>query len=146
MKSNWNMTRSDSKCSPVHKYCLIIINCTIIMNTNSQFSRNVYAISNRIWCNIHLRHTTTEKYYNNGRGGYFRFDYDNNMSYRLRAGNMLTTPPHDTVQAFTCSKAHEQSCMMMIMEGNKMTQTEYLKAIMYSAYEIPHKLYTISGN
>ena len=30
--------------------------------------------------NKHLRHTTTEKYENNGKGGYFRFD--DNMSYR----------------------------------------------------------------
>ena len=30
----------------------------------------------------HLRHTTTEKYDNNGKGGYFRFDDDNHMSYR----------------------------------------------------------------
>ena len=52
------------------------------MKTNSRFSRNVYAISDRIWCNKHLRHTTTEKYDNNGKGGYFRFDDDNNMSYR----------------------------------------------------------------
>ena len=35
------------------------------MKTNSPFSRNVYAISDRIWCNKHLRHTTTEKYDNN---------------------------------------------------------------------------------
>ena len=36
---------------------------------------------------------------------------------------------------------------MMIMEGSKMYQTEYnLKAIMYSAYVAPHKLYNISGN
>ena len=28
-----------------------------------------------------LRHTTTEKY-NNEKGGYFRFNDDNNMSYR----------------------------------------------------------------
>ena len=59
----------------------LIINCTI-MKTNSWFSRNVYAISDRIWCNKHLRHTTTEKYDNNGKDGYFRFDGDNNMSYR----------------------------------------------------------------
>ena len=43
--------------------------------------RNVYTISDRIWCNKHLRHTTTEKYENNGKGGYFQFDDDNNMSY-----------------------------------------------------------------
>ena len=52
------------------------------MKTNSRFSRNVYVISDRIWCNKHLRHTTTEKYGNHGKGRYFRFDYDNNMSYR----------------------------------------------------------------
>ena len=52
------------------------------MKTNSRFSRNVYAISDRIWCNKHLRHTTTEKYDNNEKVGYFGFDDDNNMSYR----------------------------------------------------------------
>ena len=29
-------------------------------------------------CNKHLKHTTTEKYDNNGKGWYFRFDDDNN--------------------------------------------------------------------
>ena len=52
------------------------------MKTNSRLARNVYAVSDIIWCNKHLRHTTTEKYDNNRKGGYFRFDYDNNMSYR----------------------------------------------------------------
>ena len=52
------------------------------MKTNPPFSRNVYAISDRIWHNKHLSHTTTEKYDNNGKGGYFRFDDDNNMSYK----------------------------------------------------------------
>ena len=60
----------------------LIINGTILMKTNSWFSWNVCTISDRIWCNKHLRHTTTEKYENNGKGGYFRFDDDNNMSYR----------------------------------------------------------------
>ena len=60
----------------------LIINCTIQMKTNSQFSRNVYTTSDRIWCNKHLRQTTTEKHENNGKGGYFRFDDDNNMSYK----------------------------------------------------------------
>ena len=33
------------------------------------------------------------------------------------------------------------------MEGSKMSKTEYnLKAIMYSAYDTPHKLRNISGN
>ena len=54
---------------------VLIINCTIIM-------RNVYAVSNRIWCNKQPRHTTTEKHDNNGKDGYFRFDYDNIISYR----------------------------------------------------------------
>ena len=58
----------------------LIINCTILMNTNSRYSRNVYTISDRIWCNKHIMHTTTEKYENNGKGGYFRFDDDNNMN------------------------------------------------------------------
>ena len=44
----------------------LIRNCTIIIKIKSRFSRKVYAISDRIWCNKHLRHTTTEKYYNNG--------------------------------------------------------------------------------
>ena len=59
----------------------LIINCTIMIKTNSRFSRNVYAIRNRIWCNNHLRQTTTETYDTNEKGGYFRFDDDNNMSY-----------------------------------------------------------------
>ena len=58
----------------------LIINCTTIMKTKSRFSRNVYAISDRIWCNKHLRHTTTEKY-DNGKGWYFRFDDDNNIFF-----------------------------------------------------------------
>ena len=57
------------------------------MKTNSRFSRNTYAISDRIWWNKHLRHTTTEKYDHNGKGGYFRFDDDNNTSYYI-------TPSH----------------------------------------------------
>ena len=52
-----------------------------MVRTKSQFSRNVYAIPDRIWCNKHLRHTTTEKYDNNGKVLYFRFD-DDNMSYK----------------------------------------------------------------
>ena len=52
------------------------------METNSRFARNVYAISDRVLCNKHLTHTATEKYDNNGKGAYLRFDYDNNMSYR----------------------------------------------------------------
>ena len=61
---------------------VLIINCTIIIKRNSRFSRNVYAINDSIWCNKHLRHTTTEKYDKNGKGVYFRLDDDNNMGYR----------------------------------------------------------------
>ena len=60
----------------------VIINCTLIMKTNFRVSQNVYSISDRIWCNKHLRHTTTQKYENNGKGGYFRFVDDNNICYR----------------------------------------------------------------
>ena len=36
---------------------------------------------------------------------------------------------------------------MMIMEGSNMSKTEYgLKAIIYSAYDKPHKLCNISRN
>ena len=88
------------------KHIRIFALIMIIMKTNSRFSRNVYPNSqtneitgyrcmetqsmvndikretSRSWCNKHLRHTTTEKYDNNGKVGYFRFDDDNNMSYR----------------------------------------------------------------
>ena len=53
-----------------------------MMRINSQFSWIIYAISDRIWHNKHLRHTTTEKYDNNGKVWYFRFDDDSNMSYK----------------------------------------------------------------
>ena len=62
-----------------------------MMRTKSQFSRVVYAIRDRIWCNKHLRHTATEKYEYNGKGGYFRFDDDNNMSYE-HVRNRLDSP------------------------------------------------------
>ena len=144
------------------------------MKTNSRFSRNVYAISNRIWCNKHLWHTTTENYDNSGKGEYFGFDDDDNISYihvlsityDERASWTHTAPyivmkikgnrkdskhiNHTSTRHYKHLHvviAHEQSCMMMIMEGSKMPQTEYdLKAIMYYAFDKPHKLYNISGN
>ena len=61
---------------------LLILNCTIVMKTQSRFFPNVYAISDRIWCNTHLRHTPTEKYDDNLKGWCVRFDDDNNMNYR----------------------------------------------------------------
>ena len=54
-----------------------------MMRTKSQFSRNVYAIRDKIRCNKHLRHTTTEKYDNNVKDWYFRFDDDNKMSKKF---------------------------------------------------------------
>ena len=44
----------------------LIINCIIIMKTKARFSPNVYATSDKIWCNKHLRHTATDKYDNDG--------------------------------------------------------------------------------
>ena len=38
-------------------------------------------MTDKIWWYNHLRHTTTEKYENNGKGWYFPFDDDNKMSY-----------------------------------------------------------------
>ena len=37
------------------------------VKTKHRLSRNVYAISDRIWCNKRLRQTTTEKYDNDGK-------------------------------------------------------------------------------
>ena len=35
---------------------------------------------------------------------------------------------------------------MMVMDGSKMSKPEYdVKAIMYSAYDTPHKLYNMRG-
>ena len=48
----YKQTNKIAKTKRVRLFALII-NCTIIMKTNSRFSRNVYAISNRIWCNKH---------------------------------------------------------------------------------------------
>ena len=64
----------------------LIIHCTIITKTNSRFYRNVYAISDRIWCNKHLRHTTTKKCDNNGKSGYFRVDDDHNAHFIVNGG------------------------------------------------------------
>ena len=76
------------------------------MKTNLRFSRNVCTISDRTWCNKHLRHTTTEKYEKNGKGGYFRFDVDNNMSYRyilsitlLKRASWTPTTPYCIIQS-----------------------------------------------
>ena len=60
---------------------------------------------------------------------------------------MLDTPPqeklHMHLQIFnTC----EHYCIIMIMVGSKMSKTEYdLKAMMYPAYDTPHKQCNIKG-
>ena len=61
---------------------------------------------------------------------------------------MLDTPPQDKVyRHLYVLNACEQSCIMMIMVGNKMSKTKNdLKAIMYPAYDTPHKLCNIGGN
>ena len=42
--------------------------------------------------------------------------------------------------------ASEQSCIMMIMGGSKMSKREYdLKAITDPAYDTPHKMCNIRG-
>ena len=143
----------------------LIINCTILMKTNSRFSRNVYTVSDRIWCNKRLRHTTTEKNENNWKGGYFRFDYDNNMSYRYILPITYTWMGQLNIyNPIYCNKNKRQSiglaacythlhkilyrhlyvfsacdgsCVMMITEDSKMSKIEY--DLMYFAYDTPHK-------
>ena len=70
-------------------------------NTNEnkfRFSRNVYTISDRIWCNKHLRHTTTETYENNRKGGYFRFD-------------VIDAPDsYSTSRGYQCKQNFTQGC------------------------------------
>ena len=65
-----------------------------------------------------------------------------------RTSSMLDTPVQDTLhEHLHIFNACEHSCIMMIMVGSKMSKTEYdLKAIMYPAYETPHKLCNIRGN
>ena len=38
--------------------------------------------ANNLWWYNHLRHTATEKYDNNKKDWYFRFDYNNKMNYK----------------------------------------------------------------
>ena len=45
----------------------LIINCIVIMKTKSPFPWNICAIRDRIWCNKHLRHTTTENMITTGK-------------------------------------------------------------------------------
>ena len=59
------------------------------------------------------------------------------------------TPPQEKklYRHLHVPNACEQSCIMMIMGGSKMFKTEYdFKAIIYPAYDTPHKLCNIRGN
>ena len=52
--------------------------------------------------------------------------------------------PHKHLHIFNSC---QHPCIMMIMVGSKMSKTQYdLKAIMYPAYDTPHKLCNIWGN
>ena len=101
----------------------------IIMKTKSRFSRNVYAVSDRIWCNKHLRHTTMENIITMGKvdTSYLiviiiwaidvSFQSPNlkwaSWTYTYlyspivitqaidRTSGILNTPPQDTLRAFT---------------------------------------------
>ena len=61
---------------------------------------------------------------------------------------MLGAPPQDKLHKHLhISNACEHSWIMMIMLRSKMCITEYdLKAIMYPAYDTPHKLCSIRWN
>ena len=61
---------------------------------------------------------------------------------------MLDTPPQDKLHKYLhIFNACEHSRIMMTMICNKMSKTEYdLKAIMYPAYDTPHKLCKLRGN
>ena len=68
--------------------------------------------------------------------------YNNDNERVERTSSMLDTPPQDKLHRHLyIFNACEHSCIMMIMVGSKMSQKEYdLKAIMYPAYDTPHKL------
>ena len=55
---------------------------------------------------------------------------------------MLDKPPQDKLyKHLHVSNACEQSCIVMIMEGSKMSKTEYdFKAIIYPVDDTPHKI------
>ena len=61
---------------------------------------------------------------------------------------MLRTSPQDKLHKHLhVFKACEHPWIMMIMVDSKISKTEYrLKAIMYPAYDTPHKLSNIKGN
>ena len=65
-----------------------------------------------------------------------------------RQSRVLGTPPQDKLHKHLhISNACEHSWIMMIMVASKISKAEYdLKAIMYPAYDTPHKLCNIRGN
>ena len=60
--------QTNTICKPkrIRLFALIIYWATI-MKTKSRFSRNIHAISDRIWCNKHFRYTTMENMITTGK-------------------------------------------------------------------------------
>ena len=50
------------------------------METKTQLSRYLFEAVDRVWWYNQLKHTTTEKYENNGNCWYFWYDGDNRVS------------------------------------------------------------------
>ena len=76
------------------------------METRSQFSQDIYVIDDRIWYYNHLRRTTTGKYDNNGKGGYFRFDDDNKMG---SVNHLNSNGPVQHMQPYICKQVIERT-------------------------------------
>ena len=174
--------QTNTICQPkrIRIFALIII-CKIIMKTKSRFSRNVYAISDRVWCNKHLRHATTENMimgkvdtsdlmmiissamdissqspklkwasWTHTTQYIYIYIYIYQWKWKVieRTSSMLGTPPQDKLHKHLhISSDCEHSWIMMIRVGSKMYKIEYdLRAIMYPAYDKPHKQCNIRGN
>ena len=75
-------------------------------------SRNIYAISDRIWCNKHLRHTTTEKY-NSGWGWYSMLGDFQSTSLLSRIWKALCCcPPDPCMSQCSTGQKIDISCNM----------------------------------
>ena len=144
-----------------------------MMKSTSQFSRNVYAILGRIWCNKHLRHTTRKSMITMGKVDtsdlMMIITWAINISFQSpelkwvswthttpyilmtkvieRTSSMLDIPLQDKLyRRLQVFNACEHSCIMMIMGGSKMSKTEYdLKAICILPMTYPQKLCNIRG-
>ena len=80
---------------------------------------------------------------------YIHYNHDNVWWNHLTIPSIiLDTPPQDKLHKhLQIFNACEQSCLMMIMVGSKMSKTEYdLKAMIHPAYDTTHKLCNIRGN